>query len=409
MYDDNVQAATNLTQPSRHGLRGILYNRKDLCIQTTTTLFFNHEYFRTLPRIALITSGGPCTFVDKIRLAQQDGAIGAIIYDLPGVDTSNSSNYVDGGTMYVPTDTDITIPAFHVDPRIGSQLSRHVSTFAQQGSTTNNTTVQQAVRVLMLPGSTRGPNPWELTLIVMSALLAIGFLTSVIMHCHLLRKNKRLRERVEQGLVPPPPEMLPMGKQLLDESQLNNLPTRTIGGHHVLPNGHAIRRRASKVSLILSKKNTTVAAQQVNNNKKQEDNEDEEMCAICLEKLEHGDIVRQLPCHHEFHCECIDPWLTSKAAECPLCKHDCSQPFIPRIQSTIPEEDQNHDNNNNSDTNNNDNIPSKRFTIKMKKLFPKFIKREQQPTNDPEQRQQQQQQSTYTEHIELSSTTTQNR
>ena len=30
----------------------------------------------------------------------------------------------------------------------------------------------------MLPGSTRGPNPWELTLIVMSALLAIGFLTS---------------------------------------------------------------------------------------------------------------------------------------------------------------------------------------------------------------------------------------
>ena len=62
-----------------------------------------------------------------------------------------------------------------MDPRIGPQLSRHVSTFAQQ--TTNNT-VQQAVRVLMLPGSTRGPNPWELTLIVMSALLAIGFLTS---------------------------------------------------------------------------------------------------------------------------------------------------------------------------------------------------------------------------------------
>ena len=123
------------------------------------------------------------------------------------------------------------------------------------------------------------------------------------MHCHLLRKNRRLRERVEQGLVPPPPEMLPMGKQLLDESQLSNLPTRTIGGNSAIPDGHAIRRRASRVSTILSKKSTTVAAAQQINNKKPEDGE--EMCAICLEKVEHGDMVRQLPCHHEFHCECI--------------------------------------------------------------------------------------------------------
>ena len=105
MYDDNVQAASNLTQPSRHGLRGILYSRNDVCNQTTSTAisppFFNQDYHRALPRIALITSGGPCTFVDKIRLAQQDGAIGAIIYDQSGADTSNSSNYVDGGTMVI--------------------------------------------------------------------------------------------------------------------------------------------------------------------------------------------------------------------------------------------------------------------------------------------------------------------
>ncbi|KAI9251522.1 hypothetical protein BDA99DRAFT_608180 [Phascolomyces articulosus] len=397
MYDDNVQAASNLTQPSRHGLRGILYSRNDMCNRTAMTQpFFNQDYHRTLPRIALITSGGPCTFVDKIRLAQQDGAIGAIIYDESGADTSNSSNYVDDGTMYIPADTDITIPAFHVDPRIGPQLSRHVASYAQQSTST----IQQAVRVLMLPGSSRGPNPWELTLIVMSALLAIGFLTSVIMHCHLLRKNRRLRERVEQGLVPPPPDMLPMGKQLLDESQLNNLPTRTIGGSDAVPDGHAIRRRASRVSSILSKKNTTQQQQQQQANKKQD--EDEDMCAICLEKLQHGDMVRQLPCSHEFHCEY--PWLTSKAAECPLCKHDCSQPFVPRTHSTISETDEESTNSNNITASS--STPSRKFISNVKKLFSGNRQRGPNNNNDPEHQQQyHQQQQLHTEHIELSSTT----
>lgn len=44
--------------------------------------------------------------------------------------------------------------------------------------TVANVQMQQAVRILMLPGSTRGPNPWELTLIIMIVLLGIGFLTS---------------------------------------------------------------------------------------------------------------------------------------------------------------------------------------------------------------------------------------
>lgn len=48
------------------------------------------------------------------------------------------------------------------------------------------------------------------------------------------------------------------------------------------------------------------------------------MCVICLDEFSAGETVRQLPCGHEYHCECIDPWLTVKSASCPLCKHDCS-------------------------------------------------------------------------------------
>ncbi|KAF9114496.1 hypothetical protein BGX27_010646 [Mortierella sp. AM989] len=46
------------------------------------------------------------------------------------------------------------------------------------------------------------------------------------------------------------------------------------------------------------------------------------MCSICLSDYEVGDQVRTLPCHHQYHMSCIDPWLLSVASLCPICKRD---------------------------------------------------------------------------------------
>ena len=49
-------------------------------------------------------------------------------------------------------------------------------------------------------------------------------------------------------------------------------------------------------------------------------------CAICIDTLEEDDDIRGLTCGHAFHAGCLDPWLTSRRACCPLCKADYFTP-----------------------------------------------------------------------------------
>lgn len=46
-------------------------------------------------------------------------------------------------------------------------------------------------------------------------------------------------------------------------------------------------------------------------------------CVVCLEEYIDGvSRLMSLPCGHEFHVECITPWLTTRRRTCPICKGD---------------------------------------------------------------------------------------
>ncbi|OAA59311.1 Zinc finger, RING/FYVE/PHD-type [Cordyceps fumosorosea ARSEF 2679] len=45
-------------------------------------------------------------------------------------------------------------------------------------------------------------------------------------------------------------------------------------------------------------------------------------CSICTEDFNVGEDVRVLPCNHQFHPGCVDPWLVNVSGTCPLCRYD---------------------------------------------------------------------------------------
>ncbi|XP_035228918.1 dentin sialophosphoprotein-like isoform X2 [Stegodyphus dumicola] len=80
----------------------------------------------------------------------------------------------------------------------------------------------------------------------------------------------------------------------LHKAQINRLPTR----RYVSPNSAAAGFT------------TEVVHKRVDLNKE---------CQVCLSDYETGDILRILPCFHEFHTPCIDPWLKINHT-CPVCR-----------------------------------------------------------------------------------------
>ncbi|EQB78206.1 hypothetical protein CB1_000706016 [Camelus ferus] len=51
------------------------------------------------------------------------------------------------------------------------------------------------------------------------------------------------------------------------------------------------------------------------------------LCVVCFSDFEARQLLRVLPCNHEFHTKCVDKWLKANRT-CPICRADASE--VPR-------------------------------------------------------------------------------
>lgn len=86
-------------------------------------------------------------------------------------------------------------------------------------------------------------------------------------------------------------------------------------------NTAALQRGATEEQLagLPSWKHKDAAAGCVPEEGKAAKNHEDPECCICLAKYMEKEEIRQLPCSHIFHLECVDQWLMIISC-CPLCK-----------------------------------------------------------------------------------------
>jgi hypothetical protein len=199
------------------------------------------------------------------------------------------------------------------------------------------------------------PALWSYFLIVIGALLLIVTTVSLTMHMVQRRRRKSLERRVESGDV----DLEAMGIKRITvpvdhvksfplftyNADADLISTSTTPGAGSATATRSVKskrsRRQEQRSVISDIQPPSVRSTRSVRSKRSTLTDGADMtatnnqpkCHICLEDYAHRQsIIRELPCGHIFHPECIDEFLSYNSSLCPTCKH-CMLPrgYSPKI------------------------------------------------------------------------------
>ncbi|KAL9547789.1 hypothetical protein MBANPS3_005992 [Mucor bainieri] len=301
-------------------MKGILYNRGDACalhLPNASTFIFQND----ISKIALIEQSANCYLVDKIINSERDGAVAAIIFS-----NGTVSNRQPMGVI----PKSVRIPTYYVNYDTGIAMVHDLENAAAKSPPQGSDTPYM-IQVDLLPSSKPALDHWQFALIIVGAMLVTSIISITALQCHMWRMaRERLQEENEtltlaeqqqltadenywRNIIGQPPRLMPQPrptKQRLSQSLVDLLPTR------IYRNKEAVTEEKLCSSRNASSSSLDTAYEPSN-------------CVICLDPFENGDILRRLPCNHEYHRDCVDVWLTKKCGSCPLCLHYIEIPTVP--------------------------------------------------------------------------------
>ncbi|KAJ3500403.1 hypothetical protein NM208_g17152 [Fusarium decemcellulare] len=177
------------------------------------------------------------------------------------------------------------------------------------------------------------PALWAFFLIVIGALLAVIAFVSITMHLVQRRRRISLKRRVESGEVDL--EAMGIKRLTVPAAHVRGFPLFTYNADpeslaapptpsstRRLRSSRGFDQRSIRSGTSIRSKRSSVGATGDN-----AATNFQPSCHICLVNFDHRvTIIRELPCGHIYHPECIDEFLSQNSSLCPMCK----QSMLPR-------------------------------------------------------------------------------
>ncbi|KAM0306059.1 hypothetical protein ACHAO8_010905 [Botrytis cinerea] len=246
-------------------------------------------------------------------------------------------------------------PVYAVPGSVGERMMREISLYSgnltdvpngHELSTSPGIDPRDYVRVYTQLSVTHGtnlPNLWEFLLIIVAVLAFMLAITSGSMHYLQRSRRRALTRRVENGEVNL--EALGIKRLTVPQEIIDQMPIFT---YHFIGQATVVHQRSITAEEIHPDKGVSAESNEISfcddsafkalsptltipnlGNPPLFISDPGERavvfsqptCAVCLDDFESGTtLIRELPCGHIFHPECIDPFLGNNSSLCPMCK-----------------------------------------------------------------------------------------
>lgn len=296
-----------------------------------------------------------------MRAAREDPARGFVFY-LPDNSTAQPPDPSDDVWDLQDGDawkTRYQFPVYAVPGAVGLELMEHLALYSG-----NMTSVPWGHEISELPGidprdyvrlytelsvapDSSLPSIWVFLIIVLAVAVLVLGMTSGIMHLIQRRRRISLRQRVESGEVNL--EALGIKRLTVPQPYIDQLPLFTYSAETDMTPPASPQKKSHAYTTIegadfkdtsrspTSSKHLSLSGEtdtppqlvMVDDTISNPDSilihkflpYSQPTCPICLEDFESGvSEIRELPCGHIFHPECIDMFLINNSSLCPLCK-----------------------------------------------------------------------------------------